>query len=88
VVRNAPDCNRGRGSGLVAFAGATPKKEIADSDITSAVSGGLMFEEGVFPNDLDVSTSQGIVTLSGSVNNILAKERSLNMAESIRACVE
>jgi osmotically-inducible protein OsmY len=63
---------------------ATPKKEIADSDITSAVSGGLMFEEGVFPNDLDVSTSQGIVTLSGSVNNILAKERSLNMAESIR----
>jgi len=43
-----------------------------------------MFEEGVFPNDLDVSTSQGIVTLSGSVNNILAKERSLNMAESIR----
>jgi len=31
---------------------------------TSAVSGGLMFEEGVFPNDLDVSTSQGIVTLS------------------------
>ena len=63
---------------------ATPKKEIADDAITSAVSGGLMFEEGVFPNDLDVSTSQGIVTLSGSVNNILAKERALKMAESIR----
>ena len=64
--------------------GATPKKEIADSAITSAVSGGLMFEEGVFPNDLDVSTSQGIVTLSGSASNILAKERALKMAESIR----
>jgi len=63
---------------------ATPKKEIADSAITSAVSSGLMFEEGVFPNDLDVSTSQGIVTLSGSVRNILAKERALKMAESIR----
>jgi len=63
---------------------APARKEITDSGITSAVSGGLTFEEGVVPNDLDVSTSQGIVTLSGSVNNILAKERALKMAESIR----
>jgi len=40
----------------------------------------------MFPNDVDVSTSQGIVTLSGSVNNLLAKERAVKMAESIRAC--
>ena len=37
-----------------------------------------------FPNDVDVSTSQGIVTLSGSVDNLLAKERAVKIAESIR----
>ena len=41
-------------------------------------------EKGVFPNDVDVSTSQGIVTLSGSVANLLAKERAVKIAESIR----
>jgi osmotically-inducible protein OsmY len=63
---------------------ASPKKEITDSGITTAVERGLAFEKGVFPNDVDVSTSQGIVTLSGSVNNLLAKERAVKMAESIR----
>jgi osmotically-inducible protein OsmY len=63
---------------------ASAKKEITDSGITAAVEGGLAFERGVFPSDVDVSTSQGIVTLSGSVNNLLAKERAVKMAESIR----
>ena len=60
------------------------KREITDSGITAAVEGGLAFEKGVFPNDVDVGTSQGIVTLSGSVSNLLAKERAVKMAESIR----
>ena len=38
----------------------------------------------MFPNDVDVSTSQGIVTLSGSVDNPLAKERAVKIAKSIR----
>ena len=63
---------------------ATTKKEITDSGITSAVEDGLIREKGVFPNDVDVSTSQGIVTLSGSVDNLLAKERAVKIAESIR----
>jgi osmotically-inducible protein OsmY len=63
---------------------AATKKEITDSSITSAVEGGLNLEKGVFPNNVDVSTRQGIVTLSGSVNNLLAKERSVKIAESIR----
>jgi len=60
------------------------KKEITDKGITSAVEGGLTFEKGVFPNDVDVSTSQGITTLSGSVDNLLAKDRAVKIAESIR----
>jgi osmotically-inducible protein OsmY len=63
---------------------ASAKREITDSGITAAVEAGLAFEKGVFPNDVDVSTSLGIVTLSGSLNNLLAKERAVKMAESIR----
>jgi osmotically-inducible protein OsmY len=63
---------------------ATPAKEITDSRITSAVEDGLILEKGVFPNNVDVSSSQGIVTLSGSVGNLLAKERMVKIAESIR----
>jgi hypothetical protein len=36
---------------------AATKKEITDSSITSAVEGGLNLEKGVFPNDVDISTS-------------------------------
>lgn len=60
------------------------KKEITDSGITSVVEKELKHEKEVVPDDVDVSTSQGIVTLSGSVDNILAKERAVKIAESIR----
>ena len=63
---------------------ATPPKEITDSGITSVVEDGLTHEKGVVPNDVDVSTSQGIVTLSGSVDNLLAKKRAVKIAEGIR----
>jgi osmotically-inducible protein OsmY len=62
----------------------TAKKEITDSGITSVVEKELKHEKGVVPDDVDVSTSEGIVTLSGSVDNILAKERAVKIAESIR----
>ena len=69
---------------LAPLQAATPGKEISDKDITSAVEDGLMFEKGMIPYEVDVSTNQGIVTLSGSVGNILAKERLIKIAESIR----
>lgn len=63
---------------------ATAKEAITDSGITAAVEDGFMFEKGVFPNFVDVTTTDGIVTLSGSLNNILAKGRAIKIAESIR----
>jgi osmotically-inducible protein OsmY len=63
---------------------ATTPKAITDHGITSAVERGLIFEKGVFPSSVDVSTSEGIVTLSGAVSNVLAKERAVKIAESIR----
>jgi osmotically-inducible protein OsmY len=63
---------------------ATAPKAITDHGITAAVERGLIFEKGVFPSNVDVSTSEGIVTLSGAVSNLLAKERAVKIAESIR----
>lgn len=58
--------------------------EITDRGITSAVESGLRFDKGVSPVGVDVGTSQGIVTLSGTVHDLLAKERALKIAESVR----
>jgi osmotically-inducible protein OsmY len=69
---------------LSSLQAATPPKEITDSGITSVVENGLRHEKGVAPNDVDVSTSQDIVTLSGSVDNLLAKKRAVKIAEGIR----
>jgi osmotically-inducible protein OsmY len=69
---------------LPSLQAATTEKAITDSGITAAVEGGLKLDKGVFPNDVEVSTSEGIVTLSGSVNNLLAKERAVMAAKSIR----
>jgi osmotically-inducible protein OsmY len=63
---------------------ATKTPDITDRGITSAVESGLRFDKGVSPVGVDVSTSQGLVTLSGTVHNLLAKERGLKIAESIR----
>jgi osmotically-inducible protein OsmY len=63
---------------------AAANKEITDSGITSAVERELRIEKGVPPDSIDASTSQGITTLSGSVDNLLAQERAVKIAESIR----
>ena len=69
---------------LPSLQAATAKREITDKGITFAVEKALMVEKGVIPNDVDVTTSQGFVTLSGAVDNLLAKERAVKIAESIR----
>ena len=69
---------------LVPLQAATPAKEVTDSRITSAVEDGLISEKGVVPNNMDVNSSQGIVTLSGPADNLLTKDRMVKIAESIR----
>ena len=86
----------GRGSAIVLIAAilqtlavtpltaAPAKMEFTDSAISSAVKSNLHFEMPTFPNYLDVDTQNGIITLSGSVDNIVAKRRAVNIAESVR----
>ena len=69
---------------LLPLRAATQVKQITDEAITAAVETGLLFERGVFPNGVDVTAKSGIVTLSGSVDNILAKRRAVTIGESVR----
>jgi osmotically-inducible protein OsmY len=59
-------------------------KVLGDSSITTAVENALLQEDDEFPNDVDVATQKGIVTLTGSVSKLLAKKRAVTIAESIR----
>jgi len=58
--------------------------EINDEDITEAIQSDLRFDEDAPSHLIDIETHQGVVTLSGSVDNILARERAVTIAESIR----
>jgi len=70
--------------GLCSSRAAMPNGSITDPHITAAVEYELLADKGVLPNFIDVNTSRGIVTLSGSVNDLLAKDRAIKIAESVR----
>ncbi len=57
---------------------------LSDSKITAAVDDALMFDQAVKAMRIDVSTNNGIVTLSGSTDNILAKDRAARLAQTVR----
>lgn len=60
------------------------KSNIPDHRVNSAVASHLLFNEAVSAHLIDVETDDGVVTLSGSVDNLLAKERAVQIARSIR----
>lgn len=59
-------------------------KDIKDSDITLAIESQLMINDAVDAHMIDVKTNEGIVTLSGSVDNLLAKDQAERITESIK----
>jgi osmotically-inducible protein OsmY len=69
---------------VVTCPAAETKPVFTDSSITTAVDSDLWFTKGVSPYSIDVSTNQGIVTLSGSTDNLMSKERAVTVAASIR----
>ncbi|MBD3332909.1 BON domain-containing protein, partial [candidate division GN15 bacterium] len=58
--------------------------EMTDADITLAVMDALTYDPGVSGYLVDVETDNGIVTLSGSATNLLAKRRAARLAETIK----
>lgn len=63
---------------------APAKQSFNDDAITAAVKSDLRFGNALFPSLPEVSTSRGIVTLSGSVDNVLVRRRAVTIAESVR----
>lgn len=58
--------------------------DIPDSTITYAIESDFNWGKGISSHLIDIDTKDGIVTLSGFVNNILSRERALEIAESIK----
>jgi osmotically-inducible protein OsmY len=59
-------------------------REITDKAITPAVSRELVTHEAVPAHLIDVETTEGVVTLSGSVDNLIAKEQATQVAETVK----
>ncbi len=64
-----------------------PPRLLEDRDITLAVERRLMLDDAVPAHRIDVSTEDGIVTLSGSVNRLTAKMAARYAAETVRGVV-
>ena len=72
-------------SGLLAApAGTDAKPDLNDRTISEAVVDEYVIDPGVPGYLIDVDTKTGIVTLTGTVDNILAKERAAHIAETVR----
>lgn len=59
-------------------------EEPSDKEITRAVERELRIQRGIYSTLIDVETREGIVTLDGTVDNLLEKERSAWVAKTIR----
>ncbi|MFP4031370.1 MAG: BON domain-containing protein [Desulfococcaceae bacterium] len=69
---------------LLPSSSATAAANIGDIQITDAVENEIMFDQAVRLANIDVDTADGVVTLSGTVNNLLAKRRAARLAESVK----
>lgn len=58
--------------------------QLNDRTISNAVEEELLFDRAVDLNDIDVWTSEGIVTLKGTVDSILEEERAVRLAETVK----
>ncbi len=63
---------------------SAPMEKPTDAEINTAVVNHLLFDSSVPTNEIDIATSEGIVTLSGTSPNLLAKERATMVAEAIK----
>ena len=59
-------------------------QNITDADVTAAVTEELFDDVAISGYAIDVSTEDGVVTLDGTTNNLLAKRRAERIAEVVR----
>jgi osmotically-inducible protein OsmY len=66
------------------------EQSVHDYEITHALNRELIVDDEIAANNIDVMTKDGIVTLSGEIEHLLAKERAQQLAEAtvgVRAIV-
>lgn len=63
---------------------AEAAKHPSDSDVTTAIETNLWEDQAVPSHNIDVEVKNGIVSLTGSVYNILARERATAIAEDVK----
>jgi osmotically-inducible protein OsmY len=71
-------------SPTVTGARAVRSAEIGDRQITRAVEEQLVTAEGVPRRGVHAASADGIVTLSGTVDDLLARDRAANVAKAVR----
>jgi len=59
-------------------------ERVTDRTISDAVEDEILLDPAVSHERIDVGTDEGIVTLTGSVDNLLAKERAARIAETVK----
>ncbi len=69
---------------LPATTASAETPQLSDVSITDAVEDELFLDMAVPSHLIDVKTADGIVTLSGSVGNLLAKERAARVARIVK----
>lgn len=60
------------------------EEAMSDQAIADEIDDELLFDPGVNSSMIDLSVSNGIVTLTGSVNSLLAKERAAKTATTVK----
>ncbi|MEB3281693.1 MAG: BON domain-containing protein [Lyngbya sp.] len=55
-----------------------------DAEITEAIEREFKISRGISPGNIIVATNEGIVTITGSVNNILAQDRAERIASMVK----
>lgn len=63
---------------------AAAAPQMTDQSISDKIDDELLMDPGVISSKVDISTDNGVVTLTGQVNNILAKERAERVAEAVK----
>jgi len=60
------------------------RSQPSDTEITNAVADRLLRDHGVEGHGIDVETVDGVVSLTGTADNVLAKRRAVRIAESVK----
>ncbi len=71
-------------SALLTAPGILPSATLSNQSISDAVEDEITDDRAVPADKIDVKTSEGVVTLSGTVDNILAKDRAGKIAETVK----